>query len=325
MMKKIFVAILIFLGTFLSAQEASIREFSGTVEVKTPGASVWRAARIGERISKDTIISTGFRSTAFIDVGNSTLIVRPLTRLSLESLQRTQNNESVALYLETGRVRAEVKAPLDGNVDFSLHAPIVTASVRGTAFDFDGTNLNVDEGQVYFTGGDKIGVYVGAGHQSVSDPETGRTVGAAELFLAELTMTGPKVTHTSANAPAKTPARVTRTRDPVRVLSANANLGGLAVDYGLMDYFFNLSPDFNADTTNYTVTVSLTSEINVTATTSDPRASITINGERVSSGVPKTISGFTIGGGRIVIPVVVTAEDGKTKKTYTITASRPLI
>jgi hypothetical protein len=247
--------------------------------------------------------------------------------LSLESLQSNQNNESVALYLETGRVRAEVKAPLDGNVDFSLHAPIVTASVRGTAFDFDGTNLNVDEGQVYFTGGDKIGVYVGAGHQSVSDPETGRTVGAAELFQAELTMTGPKVTHTSANAPAKIPVKVTRIRARARAepKSANANLGGLTVDYGLMDYFFNLSPDFDAGTTNYTVTVSLTSEINVTAVTSDPHASITINGERASSGVPKTISGFTIGGGRIVIPVVITAEDGKTKKTYTITASRPLI
>jgi hypothetical protein len=322
MMKKIFAALLIFLGTFLFAQEAYIREFSGTVEVKAAGASVWRAARVGERISKDTIISTGFRSTAFIDVGNSTLIVRPLTRLSLESLQSIQNNESVALYLETGRVRAEVKPPLDGKVDFSLHAPIVTASVRGTAFDFDGTNLNVDEGQVYFTGGDRIGVYVGAGHQSVSDPETGRTVGAAELLQAELTMTGPKVTHTSVKTPAK---KVTRTRSSSRVLSANANLGGLIVDYGLMDYFFNLSPDFNASTTNYTVTVSLTSEINVTAITSDPHASITINGERASSGVPKTISGFTIGGGRVVIPVVITAEDGKTKKTYTITASRPLI
>jgi hypothetical protein len=171
--------------------------------------------------------------------------------------------------------------------------------------------LNVDEGQVHFTGRDRIGVHVGAGHESLSDPETGRTVGAAELFWAELTMAmGPKITRATAPIPAR---------------SSNANLSGLVVDYGLMDYFFSLSPDFNSGTTNYTVIVSLTSEINVTAVISDPRASITINGNPAGSGVPKTVSGFTIGGGRIVIPVVVTAEDGKTTKTYTITASRPLI
>jgi hypothetical protein len=318
MMKKIFVGILILLGAFVYAQEASIREISGTVEVKAPGASsAWRAARIGERISKDTLISTGFKSTALIDLGNSTLTVRPLTRLSLEGLQNAQNNESVGLYLETGRVRAEVNPPSGGKIDFSIRTPMVTASVRGTAFDFDGVNLNVEEGHVYFTGGDGIGVYVGAGHQSVSDPKTGKTTGAAELFQAELTMTGPKVTHT--------PAKKTHTPVAVLVLSSNADLSDLTVDYGLMDYFFSLSPEFNSGTTDYTVTVSLTSEINVTAITSDPHASITINGERAESGVPKTISGLTIGGGKIDIPVVITAENGKTTKTYTITASRPLI
>jgi hypothetical protein len=314
MMKKIFMVILIFAGTFLSAQEASIREFVGTVEVKTPGASAWRAARTGERISKDTIISTGFGSTALIDLGNSTLLVRPLTRLSLGDLQNIQNNESVILYLETGRVRADVKHPADRKIDFSVQSPMVTASTRGTAFAFDGVNLNVDEGRVYFTGGDGIGVYVGAGHQSVSDPATGKTVGAAELFQAELTMTGPKITQ------APSPARAA-----ARTLSSNANLSGLTVDYGLMDYFFSLTPDFSSRTTNYTVTVSLTSEINVTAIVAEPHATITINGERVSSGVPATVKGISIGGGRIAIPVVVTAENGKTTKTYTITASRPLI
>jgi hypothetical protein len=317
MMKKIFAAILILAGTFLFAQEASIREVSGTVEVKTPGASAWRAARIGERISKDTMISTGFRSTAFIDVGNSTLLVRPLTRLSLGDLQNIQNNESATLYLETGRVRAEVKHPSEGQINFSVQSPMVTASTRGTTFSFDGVNLSVDDGRVYFTGGDGIGVYVGAGHQSVSDPETGRTVGAAELFQAELTMTGPKI--------ARAPAAARPRAKSIRVLSSNANLSGLTVDYGLMDYFFSLSPEFSTGTTDYTVTVSLTSEINVTAITAESHATITINGERVRSGVPMTVKGISIGGGRIAIPVVVTAEDGKTTKTYTITASRPLI
>jgi hypothetical protein len=314
---------LFLVGAFLCAQEAAstgayIREFSGTVEVKAPGASAWRAARIGERISLDTLISTGFRSTARIDVGDSTVLVRPLSRLSLEGLQTIQNTESVRLYVETGRVRAEVTPPSGGTIDFAVRSPMVSASVRGTSFAFDGVNVNVDEGTVYFTGGDGIGVYVGAGRQAVSDPETGRTTGAAELFQAELTMTGPKVTHTPASAPLPASA-------PAPVLSANANLSGLAVDYGLMDYFFSLSPEFTTGTTDYTVTVSLTSEINVTAVTEDPHAAITINGGPVGSGAPAAIGGLAIGGGTVVIPVVVTAEDGKTTKTYTITASRPFI
>jgi hypothetical protein len=232
-------------------------------------------------------------------------------------LQNIQNNESVTLHLESGRVRAEVKHPSEGKIDFSVQSPMVTASTRGPAFVFDGVNLSVDEGRVYFTGGDGIGVYVGAGHQSVSNPSTGRTTGAAELFRAELTMTGPKVTHTSTVARPRRGAFV-------RALSSNANLSGLTVDYGLMDYFFSLTPEFSSGTTNYAVTVSLTSEINVTAVTADAHASITINGQKASSGVPTTVKGFAIGGGRIVIPVVVTAEDGKTTKTYTITASRHL-
>jgi hypothetical protein len=59
--------------------------------------------------------------------------------------------------------------------------------VRGTAFDFDGVNLRVDEGRVYVTGGDGTAVYVGAGHQAVSSPDTGRTAGAVELVKQDLT------------------------------------------------------------------------------------------------------------------------------------------
>jgi hypothetical protein len=59
--------------------------------------------------------------------------------------------------------------------------------VRGTSFDFDGVNLQVDEGRVHVTGKDGIGVYVSAGHGSVSDPATGETAGSAALIRAELT------------------------------------------------------------------------------------------------------------------------------------------
>jgi hypothetical protein len=47
-------------------------------------------------------------------------------------------------------------------------------------------NLQVDEGRVHVTSGDNSAVYVGAGHQAVSNPQTGRTMGAAEMVREEL-------------------------------------------------------------------------------------------------------------------------------------------
>jgi hypothetical protein len=215
-MKTIAVMLLVMAGSFLYAQEAAsqemayIREFFGTVEVRAPGTELWTPAVAGERISKDAGISTGFKSTALIVLGNSTLLVRPLTRLSLEEIQATQGNETVRLSLQTGRIRADVNPPLGGQTEFTVISPMVTASVRGTSFDFDGVNLKVDEGRVHVTGGDGSAVYVGAGYRSVSDPHTGKTAGAAEMARAEL-------------IPAMSAAITESTPDPSAIIPAAAD------------------------------------------------------------------------------------------------------
>jgi hypothetical protein len=167
-------------------QDAYIREITGTVEVKGPGAAEWVRAEEGQRISRDTLISTGFKSTALIVVGNSTIQVRPVTRLSLEELQSAQGNEDVRFDLRAGRVRVDVKPPAEGEVNFTIRSPVATASVRGTSFDFDGLNLRVTEGLVRVSEGGGAGVYVGAGHSVVPNPESGRMEGGIETARAEL-------------------------------------------------------------------------------------------------------------------------------------------
>jgi hypothetical protein len=197
MMKRLFIGTVILLSAvLLFAQEgkdgeALIRECTGTVEIMMPGETTWKLAEPGQVIGGDTKISTGFKSTALIALGNSTLIVRPLTRLSLNEIVNIQGNETVSISLQTGRVRAEVKAPSGGATSFTVQSPMVTASVRGTSFDFDGTNLTVDEGRVHLSGGDGTGVYVGAGQRTVSSPQTGRTAGAGQTFRNSLTPTIP--------------------------------------------------------------------------------------------------------------------------------------
>jgi hypothetical protein len=196
-MKTIGIFALILSGSLLFAQEAGgayIREYAGTVEVKAPGAASWTAAQTGQRITRNTMISTGFRSTALIVLENSTLIVRPLTRLSIEEILNIQGNETVRIGLQTGRIRADVKPPVGGRTDFTVRSPTATASVRGTSFDFDGVNLRVDEGLVHVTGGDGTAVYVGAGHEAASDPRTGKTAGATEMAKAKLAPALPEAT-----------------------------------------------------------------------------------------------------------------------------------
>jgi hypothetical protein len=166
--------------------QAIIREISGTVEVKAPDAAAWSPASRGQTLMRDTLISTGFKSSALIAIGNSTLSVQPLTRLSLEELTQTEGSEKVGLNLRTGRVRADVKPPVGGKTEFTVRSPSATASVRGTAFEFDGIDIRVDEGRVHFTGGDRSGTYVGAGHQARTNIETGRVASAGETAKEEL-------------------------------------------------------------------------------------------------------------------------------------------
>ncbi|WP_162035788.1 cadherin-like beta sandwich domain-containing protein [Chengkuizengella sediminis] len=75
--------------------------------------------------------------------------------------------------------------------------------------------------------------------------------------------------------------------------------------------------EFNQYELNYDVKVnSDVSSIEVTATADDENATITIDGKE---GTNKLIDLFI---GDTVIKVEVTAEDGETKKTYTITVER---
>ncbi len=99
-------------------------------------------------------------------------------------------------------------------------------------------------------------------------------------------------------------------------LSSNANLSKLIVSNG------EPQPSFNKNTIDYDLLVPYVVEsIAVTPTTEHTMATVSVNGEEVNSGTPsKAIALKT--SQTTVISVAVTAEDGNTKKTYTITVSK---
>jgi hypothetical protein len=163
-----------FIAAGLGAQipVAVLRELSGRVEIKTPGSDEWVPAQAGMTLEQAALISTGFRSTALLALGNSTLLIQPLTRLSLEEILALQGNEQVRVYLRTGRIRAEIQPPSGGTIDFTVRGPSVSASVRGTVFEFDTVNINVGEGRVLYTSLTGSQASVRAGERSTVDEKT---------------------------------------------------------------------------------------------------------------------------------------------------------
>jgi hypothetical protein len=176
------------------AQDAVIQELNGKVEIKVPGKD-WVNAVEGQTLENAAMISTGFKGTALIVLGNSLLTIRPLTRLTLEEIRERQSdggvNEKVNLEMQTGRVRADVNPPAGGKIDFTVRSPSATASVRGTVFEFDGKQLSVRRGKVALTGGDGASVYVSEGHQVATNVETGRTPNVTETVRHDMTPKPP--------------------------------------------------------------------------------------------------------------------------------------
>ncbi len=107
-------------------------------------------------------------------------------------------------------------------------------------------------------------------------------------------------------------AIITVTRAP----SNNATLAGLALSSG------TLSSAFATNATGYSAMVTnTTTSISITPTTSDPAATVTVNGAAITSGIASQTIALNTGANTIT--TVVTAPDGKTTKTYTLTVTRP--
>lgn len=94
----------------------------------------------------------------------------------------------------------------------------------------------------------------------------------------------------------------------------DAELAALSISSGTM------TPSFDPTTFEYSATVpNETASVEVKADLSDPNATLAINGIPVSSGVPEAVP---LGVGENAIDVVVTAENGVTEQTYTVTVTR---
>ncbi|MGL1892303.1 MAG: FecR family protein [Spirochaetaceae bacterium] len=150
-MKKILLCLCLLISFSPLFGIATVKDFFGKVKVKYAGDSTWSRLTIGQEIPANATVSTGFNSQIVLDLGNATLDVLPLTRMTVSEITETQDTISTSLFLQGGKITADV-GKIDGKVnDFKIKSPVATASVRGTAFGFSGNTLTVIRGEVAFS------------------------------------------------------------------------------------------------------------------------------------------------------------------------------
>jgi len=203
-MKRTVAAIIFLLAGFcVFAQNGTIRELSGIVEIKKPGSSSYVAAKAGDQVSQDTIISTALKSVAMVEIGSAVILVQPLTRLSLTEISASASSETININLQTGRVRVDVNPPAGLKASMTVTSPSATASVRGTSFDLSTQNLYVQHGSVSFTGnrGNSLLVNTGSDSQVKTD---GSVVDPLDTRSGRLLPPLPAGVDTRAGAPVET-------------------------------------------------------------------------------------------------------------------------
>jgi hypothetical protein len=151
---------------------------TGKVEIQNPGEQTWQAATAGMEVPIRATISTGFGGRAVLQVGSTTLTVRPLTRLRIDELSTQNNVNRTNLAMPVGRIRVEVKSSAGTKNDFTVRSALSTAAVRGTGFDTDGARISVFESTVAFSSQSGVSTNVSAGETGVSSGGGAPSAGA---------------------------------------------------------------------------------------------------------------------------------------------------
>lgn len=137
--KVLLISSLFVLGsTALFAADATVTFVKGKVEVLKNNQ--WVALQPGDELKKSDVVNTGFQSEAKIKLFDSVMYLGPVTRISLDELSATSDQDKVNVYLKTGNVRSQVNHTDSKRVNYQVRTAIAVASVRGTDWEIDDSN-----------------------------------------------------------------------------------------------------------------------------------------------------------------------------------------
>jgi len=125
---------------------AIVTDWTGNVEVQLPGKPFAKPRR-GQMLLEGTIIATGDgRVLLTIRSDESSILVRPRTRIVLHQPSTTNWNSFEVLL---GRIRAYIQKRTGGAPPFQLDTPSAVVAVRGTRFDVEVNRLGTTEVDVF--------------------------------------------------------------------------------------------------------------------------------------------------------------------------------
>lgn len=138
-MKKLIVVLsllsTLFATSFAQGMTATVLTVVGKVE-RQSGDS-WIPLSVGDKLTTGSLVSTGFKSSATIKFDGSVLELAPLSRLTLSQLAEQEGSRDSSVYLDAGKINANIKSSDNKRVNFRVNTPVATASVRGTAGEID--------------------------------------------------------------------------------------------------------------------------------------------------------------------------------------------
>lgn len=243
------------------------------------------------QVQGDTKVS-GSTTNIALNIGETTITIDTVDTstglkcpYTIAVTRATPSNTNAKLNkLETG---VSVLSPAfdPDTTAYTVSVDNTISSIDITAFPEDGNASTAINGQS-----------VGSGEQTVSVPlDIGDNVIPVVVRAGDSTTTKDYT--------------ITVIRGP----SSNAGLSALSVGTG------SLSPTFDADTVAYSVqTAGSVRSIDITAVTAEPGAELTIGGKTAQSNTPMTVS---LNNGANLIPIVITAPDGATQKSYIISVN----
>lgn len=168
-MKKIAVLFAAFIcSSFLFAADFTAKVVSVSGKVEVLKGNEWKTLAAGDSLKSGDTVQTGFRSSAVLNIKDSTVNVTALTRMTVEQLSETSEKDNVRVFVKTGGVSSNVQKSNGKKVGFTVRTPVATASVRGTEFSventFDATQVNTTRG--------KVAVWNGKNSENVSSDST---------------------------------------------------------------------------------------------------------------------------------------------------------
>lgn len=126
------VLIVLFIASPLMADNAKITYVKGKVEVNKNGT--WTAVKVGDLISENETVSTGYQSEARLNLNGTVLAVAAMSRVKIETLKSEDKKDTVSVYVDAGATRSKVTHADNKKIDYTTRTAVAVASVRGTDY-----------------------------------------------------------------------------------------------------------------------------------------------------------------------------------------------